>query len=90
MGQAPAVRKGDTLTSDTYWLKSCHGFSVHSSRGSLGLVEEILYEAGPHWPTALVVRGGVFRNRVEGVRTAWIDGLNPTEMVISVRERLAA
>jgi hypothetical protein len=45
---------------------------------------------GRHWPTALVVRGGIFGNRVEVVRTAWIEGIKPREMAISVRERLAA
>jgi hypothetical protein len=36
------------------------------------------------------VRGGIFGNRVEVVRTAWIEGIKPREMAISVRERLAA
>lgn len=82
--------KGSTVTSDTYWLKNCHGYSVRTPRRKLGIVEDVLYEAGPHWPTALMIRGGVFGNRVEIVRTAWIEGINPREMAISVRERLAA
>jgi hypothetical protein len=75
------------VTSNTYWLKNCHGFSVYTPRGRLGIVEEILYKAGPHWPTALVVRGGVLGRRVEEVRVASIDEISPDDMRISVRER---
>jgi len=44
----------------------------------------------PALADCLVVRGGIFGNRVEVVRTAWIEGIKPREMAISVRERLAA
>jgi hypothetical protein len=54
-----------TYWSRDYWLGHCEGFRVEDEARTLGIVEEVV---GPDdEPEVLVIRGGLFANRVYAV-----------------------
>ncbi|HEX5469052.1 MAG TPA: hypothetical protein VFW80_08395 [Gaiellaceae bacterium] len=74
------------VTSETYWLKNCHGFRVRSPRRRVGIVEDVLYGAELDRPSALAVRGGLFGARVELVPVESVEEISPRDRQISLRE----
>lgn len=73
-----------------YWLGHCEGFHVEDETRALGVVERVL--GGEDEPMVLVVRGGLFANRVYRIRLDAIRGIDPRAQRIVVdleRERAA-
>ena len=71
-----------------YWLGHCEGFHVEDETRRLGVVERIL--DGRDEPMVLVVRGGLFANRVYRIRVDAISSIDPRGRRIHVdlqRER---
>ena len=71
-----------------YWLGHCEGFYVEDETRRLGVVERVL--GGEGEPLVLVVRGGLFANRVYRIRVDAISGIDPRVRAIQVdldRER---
>jgi hypothetical protein len=73
-----------------YWLGHCEGFHVEDEMRELGVVEEVLGDEDE--PDELVVRGGLFANRVYRIRVDAIRAVEPRTRRIVVhleRERAA-
>jgi hypothetical protein len=73
-----------------YWLRRCHGFRVHSSEGRVGIVEDVLYGAEYDRPSALVVRTGLLRHRLELVAIEEVDAVYPRLERVVLRARPGA
>jgi hypothetical protein len=69
---------------DDYWLRHCHGFRVHSPRGRRGIVEDVLYGAEHDHPSALVVRGGLFGQRLELIPIETVDSVEPSRKLLTL------
>lgn len=65
-----------------YWLGRCQGFQVHSPRGRVGLVEEVVGGADPALPEALVVRAGLLGQRLELVPVEVVAAIEPRRLRI--------
>lgn len=73
-----------------YWLGHCEGFHVEDETRTLGVVERVF--GGEDEPMVLVVRGGLFANRVYRIRLDAIRAVEPRTRRIVVdleRERAA-
>jgi hypothetical protein len=69
-----------------YWLGHCEGFHVEDEARGLGVVERVL--GGEDEPMALVVRGGLFANRVYRIRLDAIRAIEPrTRRIVVHLER---
>ena len=69
--------------SRDYWLGHCEGFRVEDETRRLGLVEEVLGDGDD--PEEIVVRGGLFANRVYRIRVEAIEEIEPRAERILVR-----
>jgi hypothetical protein len=82
------AHEGRTVTGvgDDYWLRYCHGFRVDSPRGRRGIVEDVLYGAEHDHPSALVVRGGLFGQRVELIPIETVDSVDPRRKLLTMHD----
>ena len=71
----------------TYWLRRCHGFRVDSPEGRVGVVEDVLYGGAYDRPSALVVRTGLLRQRLEVVAIEEVDAVYPRLERVVLRAR---
>ena len=78
------------MTSDTHWLRECHGFRVDWQGRRLGVVEDVLYGAELDRPAALAVRGGLFGGRLQIVPVEAVDEISPRSKRIAIRDLRAA
>ena len=69
--------------SRDYWLGHCEGFRMEDDTGSLGIVEEVLGDEDD--PDELLVRGGLFANRLYRIRVEAIEEIEPRVQRIVVR-----
>jgi hypothetical protein len=67
-----------------YWLAHCHGFLVNSPTADIGVVDEVMLDAGGQ-PEALLVRAGGFRGRELVVAVEDVVEIVPQAKVIGVR-----
>jgi hypothetical protein len=70
-----------------YWLRRCHGFRVDSPEGRVGVVEDILYGAEYDRPSALVVRTGLLKKRLELVAIEEVEAVYPRPERVILRAR---
>lgn len=70
-------------------LSQCEGFRVWTCEGKLGIVEEVLVEAGDE-PTELVVCAGLFRLRRVVVPVTAISQIDPRQRCLFADERAVA
>jgi hypothetical protein len=77
-------RRTVTGVGDDYWLRHCHGFRVESPRGRRGIVEDVLYGAEHDHPSALVVRGGLFGQRLELIPIETVDSVEPSRKLLTL------
>ena len=68
-----------------YWLRRCQGFRVDSERRRIGIVEDVLYGAEHDRPSALLVRGGIFKRRLEAISLDDVEAIYRRAHRISVR-----
>ena len=82
------AHEGRTVTGvgDDYWLRHCHGFRVDSTQGRRGIVEDVLYGAEHDHPSALVVRGGLFGQRLELIPIETVDSVDPRRKLLTLRD----
>jgi hypothetical protein len=69
--------------SRDYFLGHCEGFRVETPEGRIGFVERVLGDEDE--PETLVVRGGLFGNRLEHVPVAAVVDVEPRAERIRVR-----
>jgi hypothetical protein len=81
-------RRAVTGVDDDYWLQHCHGFRVESPRGRRGIVEDVLYGAEHDHPSALVVRGGLFGQRLELIPIETVDSVEPRRKLLTLHDSL--
>lgn len=75
--------------SRDYWLGHCEGFRVVDGRNKLGIVEEVVGDEAE--PDGLIVRGGLFANRVYTVPMDAILEIEPhAELVLLRPDRAVA
>jgi hypothetical protein len=72
--------------SHGYWIGHCQGFRVVDENGKVGFVEEVVGENDE--PEALLVRSGLFSDRILRVPIRSVEGIQPE--TASVRLRHAA
>jgi hypothetical protein len=75
-----------TRVGDSYWLRDCHGFRVHSPRGRRGIVEDVLYDADHDHPSLLAVRGGLFGERLELIPIETVDSVEPRRKLLTLHD----
>ncbi len=68
-----------------YWLRRCQGFQVDSAGGRVGIVEDVLYGAEHDRPSALLVRSGIFKRRLEAISLDDVEAIYPRAQRLSVR-----
>jgi uncharacterized protein YrrD len=69
-----------------YWLRRCQGFRVESAAGErMGTVEDVLYGAEHDRPSALLVRSGIFKRRLEAISLDDVEAIYPRTQRLSVR-----
>ena len=68
-----------------YWLRRCQGFRVDSAGGRIGIVEDVLYGAEHDRPSALLVRSGIFKRRLEAISLDDVEAIYPRAQRLSVR-----
>jgi hypothetical protein len=68
-----------------YWLRRCHGFRVDAAGRRIGIVEDVLYGAQHDRPSALLVRSGIFRRRLEAISLDDVEAVYPRAQRLSVR-----
>jgi len=71
--EAPAA----SGAQEEYWLRRCHGFRVDGPNGRIGTVADILYGAEHDRPSALLLRTGLLRQRLEIVPAEEIAAIYP-------------
>jgi hypothetical protein len=69
----------------TYWLRRCQGFRVDSEGSRIGIVEDVLYGAEYDRPSALLVRPGIFKRRLEAISLEDVEAIYPREQRLSLR-----
>ena len=74
---------GLTHWSRDYWLAHCEGFRVEDDARRLGIVEEVIGDEDE--PAELVVRGGLFANRVYRIPAEAVVEVDPRAERILVR-----
>jgi hypothetical protein len=82
--QRESAPQHQTGVGDDYWLRHCRGFRVHSRRGRRGIVEDVLYGAEHDHPSALVVRGGLFGQRLELIPIETVDSVEPSRKLLTL------
>jgi uncharacterized protein YrrD len=72
-----------------YWLRRCQGFGfrVESKGRRVGIVEDVLYGAEHERPSALLVRTGTFRRRLEAISVDDVEAIFPRDMSLRVVRR---
>ena len=82
------AHEGRTVTGvgDDRWLRHCRGFRVDSPRGRRGIVEDVLYGAEHDHPSALVVRGGLFGQRLELIPIETVDSVDPSRKLLTLHD----
>jgi uncharacterized protein YrrD len=70
-----------------YWLRRCQGFRVESKGRRVGIVEDVLYGAEHERPSALLVRTGTFRRRLEAISVDDVEAIFPRDMSLRVVRR---
>jgi hypothetical protein len=83
VGERPLPACGEQAA---YWLRRCHGFRVEAQGRRLGIVEDVLYGAEHDRPSALLVRSGFFKQRLEAISLADIEAIYPRTQRLSLRE----
>jgi hypothetical protein len=68
-----------------YWLRRCQGFRVDSEGRRLGIVEDILYGAEHDRPSALLVRTGTLKRRLEAISLEDVEAIYPRAQRLSLR-----
>lgn len=68
---------------EDYWLGHCEGFRVEAGSRRLGFVEEVVGDEEE--PESLLVRGGLFANRVYRIPVSAIDEIEPRAERILLR-----
>lgn len=71
-----------------YWLRRCQGFRVESQGQRVGIVEDVLYGAEHNRPSALLVRTGIFKRRLEAISVDDVEAINPRDLSLRVRRRV--
>ena len=75
-----------TFWSRDYWLGHCEGFRVEDEARRLGVVEAIIADEGE--PAELIVRGGLFANRVYRIPVDAVVEVDPrAERILLRRHR---
>jgi hypothetical protein len=68
-----------------YWLRRCQGFRVDSEGRRIGTVEDVLYGAEHDRPSALLVRTGIFKRRLEAISLEDVEAIYPRAQRLSLR-----
>jgi hypothetical protein len=69
-----------------HWLGRCEGFLVEGSDGTVGVVEDMIFDSGRDRPDLLVVRrGGRHRLRTVDVPVESVVAVRPDERRIVLR-----
>ena len=68
-----------------YWLRRCQGFRIDSEGRRIGVVEDVLYGAEYDRPSALLVRTGIFKRKLEAIPLEHIEAIYPREQRLSLR-----
>ena len=70
-----------------YWLRRCQGFRVESQGRRVGIVEDVLYGAEHDRPSALLVRTGTFKRRLEAISVDDVEAILPRDLLVRVLSR---
>ena len=73
-----------TRESHDYWVGHCEGFRVGAGGRRVGIVEEVVLRLRPELADSLVVRGGLFGNRLTLVPVEAVTDVRPREKRILV------
>jgi len=84
MAERAHERRIVATVGDEHRLWHCHGFRVRSPRGRRGIVENVLYGAEHDHPSALVVRGGLFGQRLELIPIETVDSVEPSRKLLTL------
>jgi len=68
-----------------YWLRRCQGFRVESDGRRIGIVEDVLYGAEHDRPSALLVRTGMLKRRLEAISLEDVEAIFPRAQRLSLR-----
>jgi hypothetical protein len=68
-----------------YWLRRCQGFRVESDGRRIGIVEDVLYGAEHDRPSALLVRTGMLKRRLEAISVEDVEAIFPRAQRLSLR-----
>ena len=68
-----------------YWLRRCQGFRVQSDGRRIGIVEDVLYGAEHDRPSALLVRTGMLKRRLEAISLEDVEEIFPRAQRLSLR-----
>jgi len=68
-----------------YWLRRCQGFRVESDGRRIGIVEDVLYGAEHDRPSALLVRTGMLKRRLEAISLEDVEEIFPRAQRLSLR-----
>ena len=78
----PVAAQGEQAA---YWLRRCQGFRVDSEGRRLGIVEDVLYGAEHDRPSALLVRTGIFKRKLEAISLDDVEAIYPRAQRLSLR-----
>jgi hypothetical protein len=67
-----------------YWLRRCQGFRVDSEGERIGIVEDVLYGAEHERPSALLVRTGIFKRKLEAISLDDVEAIYPRAQRLSL------
>jgi hypothetical protein len=68
-----------------YWLRRCQGFRVDSEGKRIGTVEDVLYGAEHDRPSALLVRTGILKRKLEAISLEDVEAIYPRAQRLSLR-----
>ena len=68
-----------------YWLRRCQGFRVESDGRRIGIVEDVLYGAEHDRPSALLVRTGMLKRRLEAISLEDVEAIFPRAQRLTLR-----
>jgi hypothetical protein len=80
--EEPRAAQGEQAA---YWLRRCQGFRVDSEGRRIGIVEDVLYGAEHDRPSALLVRTGIFKRRLEAISLEDVEAIYPRAQRLSLR-----
>jgi uncharacterized protein YrrD len=81
--ESPLPARGDQAA---YWLRRCQGFQVESEGRRIGIVEDILYGAEHDRPSALLIRSGLFKHRLEAISLSDVEAIYPRAQRVRLRD----